>query len=58
LGYDVRERKLVVNDTEAAAVRRVFEGFITIGSTMRLIPVLREEGVLTKTGRPFDRGSI
>jgi DNA invertase Pin-like site-specific DNA recombinase len=58
LGYDVRERKLVVNDTEAAAVRRVFEGFIAIGSAMRLIPVLREEGVLTKTGRSFDKGSI
>ena len=27
LGYDVRDRKLVVNEAEAATVRRVFEGF-------------------------------
>jgi DNA invertase Pin-like site-specific DNA recombinase len=58
LGYDVRERKLVVNEAEAATVRRVFEGFATIGSATRLVPVLREEGVLTKTGRPFDKGAL
>ena len=27
LGYDVRDRKLVINEAEAATVRRVFEGF-------------------------------
>ena len=56
LGYDVRDRKLMVNETEAARVRRIFEGFATIGSATRLVPVLRGEGVLTKTGRPFDKG--
>jgi DNA invertase Pin-like site-specific DNA recombinase len=58
LGYEVRDRKLVVNETEAARVRRVFEGFAAIGSATRLVPVLRAEGVLTKTGRPFDKGAI
>jgi DNA invertase Pin-like site-specific DNA recombinase len=58
LGYDVRERKLVVNETEAAMVRRVFEGFVDIGSATRLVSVLRTEGVRTKTGRPFDTGAI
>ena len=58
LGYDVRERKLVVNDAEATAVRRVFEGFATIGSATLLVPMLRGEGVLTKTGRSFDKGAI
>jgi DNA invertase Pin-like site-specific DNA recombinase len=32
LGYDVRDRKLVVNQAEAAIVRRIFEGFVEIGS--------------------------
>ncbi len=32
LGYDVRDRKLVVNAAEAAVVRRVFEGFAELGS--------------------------
>jgi DNA invertase Pin-like site-specific DNA recombinase len=58
LGYDVRDRKLVVNDADAATVRRVFEAFATIGSATLLVPVLRAEGLLTKTGRPFDKGSI
>src|ERR687897_2257373 len=29
LGYDVRDRKLVVNDAEAATVRMIFERFLT-----------------------------
>ena len=31
LGYDVRDRKLVVNETEAAAVHSVFERFLAVG---------------------------
>ena len=31
LGYDVRDRKLVVNEAEAATVRRIFEGFADTG---------------------------
>ena len=58
MGYDVRDRKLVVNETEAATVRRVFEGFAATGSATRLVLLLAAEGVLTKTGRPFDKGSI
>jgi len=53
LGYDVRDRKLVVNETEAARVRRIFEGFASVGSATRPVPVLRAEGVLTNTGWPF-----
>jgi DNA invertase Pin-like site-specific DNA recombinase len=58
LGYDVRDRKLVVNEAEAARAVRVFEGFADIGSATLLVPALRAEGVLTKTGKPFDKGSI
>ena len=58
LGYDIRDRKLVVNETEAAVVRRVFEGFADIGSATQLVPVLRAEGLLTRMGRPFDKGAI
>ena len=32
LGYDVRDRKLVVNEAEAAIARRVFRKFVEIGS--------------------------
>ncbi|MDR3529212.1 MAG: recombinase family protein, partial [Rhodopila sp.] len=44
LGYDVRNRKLVVNAAEAATVRRVFRGFVEIGSGTKLTHTLRAEG--------------
>src|SRR6201746_1273558 len=55
LGYDVRDRKLVVNATEAATVRRVFERFAEIGSATALTKVLRAEGVTTKAGKPINK---
>ncbi len=58
LGYRVENRKLVVDDAGAATVRRVFEGFAQIGSATKLLPVLHAEGLLTKTGRPFDKGAV
>jgi DNA invertase Pin-like site-specific DNA recombinase len=58
LGYRVENRKLLVDEPAAATVRRVFEGFAEIGSGKRLLPILREEGLVTKTGRPFDKGAL
>ena len=58
LGYRVENRRLVVDDAGAATVRRVFEGFAELGSATRLLPILREEGLVTSTGRPFDKGAV
>ena len=58
LGYRVENRKLLVDEDGAATVRRVFEGFAEIGSATKLLPVLHAEGLLTKTGRPFDKGAV
>jgi DNA invertase Pin-like site-specific DNA recombinase len=58
LGYRVENRKLLVDEAGAATVRRVFEGFAEIGSATKLLPVLHAEGLLTKTGRPFDKGAV
>jgi site-specific DNA recombinase len=49
LGYDVVERKLVPNPTEAALVRRIFERYIALGSMTTLCRELRAEGVTTKS---------
>ena len=49
LGYDVVERKLVPNPTEAALVRRIFERYIALGSITLLSNELRAEGVTTKS---------
>ncbi len=32
LGYDVQDRKLVINEAEAASVCRIFERFVELGS--------------------------
>ncbi|WP_270934341.1 recombinase family protein [Falsiroseomonas oryzae] len=58
LGYDVRERKLVVNDAEAALVRRIFQGFVETESCTRLVQALRAEGATTKRGRPLTKSDV
>ncbi len=58
LGYEVKDRKLVINDAEAAWVRRIFTGFVETRSATKLVPMLQAEGVRTKTGRTADKGAI
>ncbi len=49
LGYDVVNRKLVINEAEAEVVRRIFIDYPRIGSTTMLVQQLRHEGVTTKS---------
>ena len=58
LGYDVKDRKLVVNEAEAETVRRIFERFTKIGSVTELVRALRAEGVRGKRGRLIDKGYV
>jgi hypothetical protein len=58
LGYDVRDRKLVVNDAEADLVRAVFAGFVETRSGTVLLRRLREAGATTKRGKPFTKTDI
>jgi site-specific DNA recombinase len=58
LGYDVQDRKLVVNDTEAASVRRIFERFVQLGSATVLARDLRREGFRNKQGTLIDKGYL
>lgn len=58
LGYDVKDRKLIVNEAEAALVRRIFARFIEIGSVTLLVRELQNDGVCTKRGKPFDKGLV
>ena len=44
LGYDVRGRKLVVNEAEAAIVRMIFRRYLELGSVRGLKAALDEEG--------------
>jgi len=58
LGYRVDKRKLLVQETEAATVRMIFERFVRIGSATTLSRALTAEGVTTRTGKPFDKGVL
>jgi DNA invertase Pin-like site-specific DNA recombinase len=58
LGYDVRDRKLVVNEAEARKVRMIFERFVRIGSATTLVRMLRAEGITGKYGKLVDKGYV
>jgi DNA invertase Pin-like site-specific DNA recombinase len=58
LGYDVRDRKLIINEAEAATVQMIFKRFVANGSATKLAKALVAEGVRTKSGRPVDKGYI
>lgn len=49
LGYDVKDRKLVVNEREAALVREIFTRYAEHGSAARLVRELQVEGHTTKS---------
>jgi DNA invertase Pin-like site-specific DNA recombinase len=51
LGYDVKDRKLVVNEGEAATVRMIFERYTRIGSATALVRALRAEGIYATAAR-------
>ena len=54
-GYDVKDRKLVVNEAEARVVHSIFERFVATGSATVLARELRREGVRTKRGSPIEK---
>ena len=58
LGYDVVPRKLVVNEPEAARVRRLFEIFAEAGSGVETVKHLRAEVATSKSGRPLGKGDV
>jgi site-specific DNA recombinase len=58
LGYEVKDRKLIVNSTEAATVRMIFERFAKIGSATVLVRALRAEGICGKQGKLVDKGYV
>jgi site-specific DNA recombinase len=48
LGYEVRERKLVVREDEAQTIRVIFERYLALGSLPALQRELRLCGILTR----------
>jgi site-specific DNA recombinase len=68
MGYDVSGRTLVINDRDAAIIRRIFEGYLAAGDVPTLLQRLTAQAILTSRrtsakgkhsgGRPFARGHL
>ena len=65
LGYDLKGGKLVVNKSEAATVRMIFERYAQLGSApapkralAALMRKLRAEGITDKRGKPIDKACL
>ncbi len=68
LGYDVKDRKLVINDAEAGTVRHIFRRYGELGSVSDLKDDLDQGGIVSKVrvdrfgrttgGKPFARGAL
>jgi site-specific DNA recombinase len=48
LGYELRDRKLIVNEEEAPTVRLIFSRYLDLGSLSALQRDLREHGIITR----------
>jgi DNA invertase Pin-like site-specific DNA recombinase len=48
LGYDVVDRKLVVNEAEAEQVRTIYRRYLELGGVAKLAAALKEEGFVTR----------
>jgi site-specific DNA recombinase len=68
LGYESRDKKLVIHEEEAERVRTIFRSYLEVGSIGALLSDLRDRGVVSKTrtrpdgstvgGIPFTRGPL
>ena len=68
LGYDVQDRKLIVNTTEAETVRHIFRRYAELGSVSALQLELDRDGIVSKRrkdasgrctgGKPIARGAL
>ena len=68
MGYDVRDRQLVVNDADAETIRQVFAAYLEVGSVPALLTRLEVNGIRTARRysakgnhhgeRPFTRGHL
>jgi DNA invertase Pin-like site-specific DNA recombinase len=48
LGYDIKERALIINDKEAETVRYLFQKYLDLGTVSTLQAELRRQGIVSK----------
>jgi site-specific DNA recombinase len=58
LGYDIKDRRLIVNEREALVVRSIFTRFARGILPRQLTEMLAKEGALNKRGKSIDKGYL
>lgn len=58
LGYDIKDRKLILNAPEARVVQSIFKRFARGIQPQLIIGQLANEGTLNKNGKPIDKGYL
>src|SRR5262249_48664922 len=58
LGYDVKDRKLVINPAEPLPARFTFARLVGTGSVTNLSPILAAEGMNAKSGKRVEKGYL
>jgi DNA invertase Pin-like site-specific DNA recombinase len=68
LGYDVKDKALIINDTEAETIRHIFARYVELGSVRALKHELDRDGYVSKVrvnkhgrvtgGKPLSRGAL
>ena len=58
LGYEVKDRKLLVNEVDAKLVRPIFQRFLEIGSATTLAQQLIAENIRNKYGKLIDKSML
>lgn len=55
LGYDVQDRKLIINEQEAAVVRKIFQRYLELGCVRLLEKELKDCGIRSKARKQESR---
>lgn len=58
LGYEVRDRKLIIHDADAERVRHIFRRFVQLKSATRLARELVQAGERNRYGHLLDKGIL
>jgi DNA invertase Pin-like site-specific DNA recombinase len=58
LGYDAKDRALVVNPEEAEIVRKLFHLYLELGSVRQVVASAKRERLKTRLGNDFTKGGL
>jgi hypothetical protein len=58
LGYDAKDRSLVINEPEAQTIRSLFRLYLELGSVRALQAEAKHQDLRSKSGRPFAYGHL